>query len=105
MLRLWANYQLPGELSKWQVGAGSNIQSGTYGRYVGTAPSTGVKNENGGFAIYNARVGYDVTKNVNLSVNVENIFDRFYYSQIGTVENNTYYGNPRNVMFTMRTNF
>lgn len=105
MLRLWANYTLPGEYSKWQVGAGSNIQSSTYGRYVGTAPSTGVKNEAGGFAVYNARVGYDITKNVNLSVNVENIFDRVYYSQIGTVENNTYYGNPRNLMFTMRTNF
>ncbi|MGF0238920.1 TonB-dependent siderophore receptor [Rhodococcus sp. IEGM1300] len=105
MLRLWANYQLPGELSNWQVGAGSNIQSGVYGRYVGTAPSAGIKNETGGYAIYNARLGYDLNKNVNLSVNVENLFNRVYYSQTGTLENSTYYGNPRNLMFTMRTRF
>lgn len=105
MLRLWGNYQLPGELSNWQVGAGSNIQSGVYGRYVGTAPSAGIKNETGGYAIYNARLGYDLNENVNLSVNVENLFNRVYYSQTGTLENSTYYGNPRNLMFTMRTRF
>ena len=40
-----------------------------------------------------------------MSVNIENIFDRTYYSQTGTIESNSYYGNPRNMMFTMRTNF
>jgi outer membrane receptor for ferric coprogen and ferric-rhodotorulic acid len=105
MLRVWANYQLQGEYAKWQVGAGGNIQSGVYGRYVGSAPGAGIKNETGGYAIYNARVGYDLTRNVNLSVNIENIFDRVYYSQTGSVENSTYYGNPRNLMFTVRTQF
>ena len=33
------------------------------------------------------------------------LFDRVYYSQIGTVENSTYFGNPRNLMFTARTRF
>jgi outer membrane receptor for ferric coprogen and ferric-rhodotorulic acid len=105
MLRVWANYQLPGELAKWQIGAGTTIQSGVYGRYVGAAPSSGIKNETGGYAIYNARIGYDLSKNVNLSVNVENLFDRKYYSQTGTIESNTYFGNPRNLMFSVRTSF
>lgn len=105
MLRTWANYQLQGEYSKWQIGAGSTIQSGVYGRHVGGNVGKGIKNETGGYAIYNARIGYDVNKNVNLSVNIENIFDRTYYSQTGTIESNSYYGNPRNMMFTMRTNF
>lgn len=105
MLRVWANYQLQGEFSKWQVGAGGTLQSATYGRYVDNAPGSGVKTEAGGHAIYNARVAYDLNQNVNLSLNVENLFDRVYYSQIGTVENSTYFGNPRNLMFTARTRF
>jgi outer membrane receptor for ferric coprogen and ferric-rhodotorulic acid len=105
MVRVWANYQLPGEWAKWQVGAGSSIQSGVYGRYVGSAPGTGIKNETGGYAIYNARIGYDLSKYVNLSLNVENLFDRKYYSQTGTIESNTYFGNPRNMMLTVRTAF
>lgn len=105
MLRLWANYQLPGEWARWQVGVGGNIQSGVYGRYIDSVPGTGVKNETGGYAVYNARVGYDLSQNVNLSVNVENLFDRTYYSQTGTVENSTYFGTPRNLMFTLRTRF
>jgi len=72
---------------------------------VGAAPSSGIRNETGGYAIYNARIGYDLSKNVNLSVNVENLFDRKYYSQTGTIESNTYFGNPRNLMFSVRTSF
>ncbi|OLU26322.1 hypothetical protein BVH03_16565 [Pseudomonas sp. PA15(2017)] len=105
MLRAWANYQLPADYSKWQIGAGANLQSGVYGRYTRDLPGAGIKSETGGYAIYSARVGYDLSENINLSVNIENLFDRKYYAQTGNIENGTYYGTPRNMMFTMRTNF
>lgn len=97
--RVWANYTLPDEFAKWQVGAGARIQSGTY------MLGSGVKHEGSGYAFYNARIAYDITKNVNLSMNVENIFDRVYYAQTGPVESQNYYGAPRNMTFTLRTNF
>ncbi len=97
--RVWANYTLPDEFAKWQVGAGARIQSGTY------MLGSGVKHEGSGYALYNARIAYDITKNVNLSMNVENIFDRVYYAQTGPVESQNYYGAPRNMTFTLRTHF
>lgn len=98
-VRLWANYQLPGEFSKWQLGGGTRIQSDTY------MLGSGVKSVGAGYAVYNARIGYDITKNVNLAMNMENIFDRVYYAQSGPAESQNYYGAPRNMTFTLRTNF
>lgn len=97
--RVWANYTLPDEFAKWQVGAGARIQSGTY------MLGSGMKHEGSGYALYNARIAYDITKSVSLSMNVENIFDRVYYAQTGPVESQNYYGAPRNMTFTLRTNF
>lgn len=97
--RVWANFTLPDEFAKWQVGVGTRIQSGTY------MLGSGVKHEGSGYALYNGRIAYDISKNVNLSMNIENIFDRVYYAQTGPVESQNYYGAPRNMTFTLRTSF
>lgn len=47
---------------------------------------------------------YQVTESVSATVNVNNVFDKKYYTNIGFY-NSAYYGDPRNVMLTTRWSF
>lgn len=47
---------------------------------------------------------YQITDNVSTTLNVNNIFDKTYYTNIGFY-NSAYYGDPRNVMLSTRWNF
>jgi len=95
MLKLWADYRLPGTLEKFSVGAGVNTQSHalSYDR-VFKVP---------GFSIWSARVAYQVNPEVSVALNVNNLSDKRYYipSYNGT-DGSNYYGDPRNVMLTVR---
>ena len=95
MLRLWSNYTLPGEWDKFSVGAGANLQSHT----VDTERTFKVA----GFSIWNARLAWQATPQVALSVNVNNVFDKSYIiPSYNTTGSNNYYGDPRNVQFTLK---
>jgi outer-membrane receptor for ferric coprogen and ferric-rhodotorulic acid len=56
-----------------------------------------------GFAIWNARLAWQATPQVALSVNLNNVFDKHYvipaYNDTG---GNNYFGDPRNVQFTLK---
>lgn len=94
MLRVWADYQLPGELERLSVGAGVNSQSSTLGFDRAYEAS--------GFSIWSARVGYKVSDQVNVAANLNNLFDKDYViPSYGTLTGNNYFGDPRNVMFTV----
>jgi iron complex outermembrane receptor protein/outer membrane receptor for ferric coprogen and ferric-rhodotorulic acid len=95
MLRLWSGYTLPGDWNKFSLGGGVNLQSHTvdYTRSFVVA----------GFAIWNARLAWQATPQVALSVNFNNVFDKHYvipaYNDTG---GNNYFGDPRNVQFTLK---
>ncbi|KRB09562.1 TonB-dependent siderophore receptor [Achromobacter sp. Root170] len=95
MLRLWANYRLPGALNRLSVGAGVNTQTATI--------SSDRAFKLAGFTIWNARVGYQATPELSFGLNVNNVFDKKYYvPSYNTLSGNNYYGEPRNVMLTVR---
>ncbi len=95
MLRLWANYRLPGALNRLSVGAGVNTQTATI--------SSDREFKLAGFTIWNARLGYQATPELSFGLNVNNVFDKKYYvPSYNTLSGNNYYGEPRNVMLTMR---
>ncbi|MNH32727.1 Ferripyoverdine receptor precursor [compost metagenome] len=48
--------------------------------------------------------GYQITPNLSATVNLNNIFDKYYYTNVGFY-NSAIYGEPRNVMFTTRWDF
>ncbi|MFJ4453372.1 TonB-dependent siderophore receptor [Pseudomonas sp. NPDC089392] len=104
LLRFWADYNLSGELGAWTVGGGANIQSRNYhGNFGGT---DGIeKIEQGGYAIWNARVAYQINKHFSVSLNGNNLFDKKYYSSIGWLYAANYYGDPRNYSVTLRADF
>ena len=95
MLRLWANYKLPGLMNRVSVGAGVNTQTDTI--------SSDREFKLAGFTVWNARVGYQATSELSFALNLNNVFDKKYYvPSYNTVSGNNYYGEPRNVMLTVR---
>ena len=95
MLRLWSSYTLPGAWDKFSVGAGASLQSHT----LDTERTFKVA----GFSIWNARLGWQATPQVAVSVNVNNVFDkRYIIPSYNTTGSNNYYGDPRNVQFTVK---
>ncbi|WP_454675210.1 TonB-dependent siderophore receptor [Achromobacter pestifer] len=95
MLRLWANYKLPGMMNRVSVGAGVNTQTDTI--------SSDREFKLAGFTVWNARVGYQATSELSFALNLNNVFDKKYYvPSYNTVGGNNYYGEPRNVMLTVR---
>jgi outer membrane receptor for ferric coprogen and ferric-rhodotorulic acid len=95
MLRVWSNYQLPGAWSRLTVGGGFTMQTGT----LGYDRSFKVP----GFTVWSARLAYQATPEVSLAVNVNNIFDkRYYIPAFNETNGNNNYGDPRNVMFTVK---
>ncbi|MGE7087376.1 TonB-dependent siderophore receptor [Achromobacter xylosoxidans] len=93
LARLWANYRLPGEWSRYSVGAGLTTQSkssgfGYYGR------------EQGGYTVLDARLGYRVDERLSFALNLGNLTDKKYYSSISYDHN--YYGAPRNYLLTVQ---
>ncbi len=96
MLRLWSNYQLPAELNQWQLGLGT-----TYRSEQRTSSTTMPNPVQGGYAIWNARVGYQINKTWSAALNIENLFDKRYYSYIAD-NYYSYVGTPRNFMLTLR---
>lgn len=98
LLRLFSSYQFGGNLQGWTVGGGVQAQSDNYAR-SGTSRS-----EQGGYAVYNAMLGYRINQHYSLQLNGNNLFDRRYYQKVGSGVN-YYYGEPRNFALTLRGEF
>lgn len=95
IFRAGASYRLPGTLNKFTIGAGVSAQSKT-GYYSGN-----VWRQQRGYAVWNAFARYQVDPRWSLSLNVDNLFDRVYYTSPGQ----NVYGEPSNVMLTLRGQF
>ncbi len=114
MLKVFAAYQLPGEYGQWKLGGGAAVQSKTYVddyAYLRNPDGT-VSNKTAnyritqaGYAIASAFVEYKIDSTWTASFNVNNLFDKTYYSTIGYLDYGSFYGAPRNAMLTLRGRF
>lgn len=95
MLRVWGNYQFTGDWSRVNAGLGFTTQSHTQ--------VFDLNYDVPGYTVWNARVGYQLTPEIGLAVNANNLFDKTYitpaYNQIN---GNNNFGDPRNLMFTVK---
>ena len=80
MLRLWGDYQLDGALERFTLGAAVNAQSDNFRASM----SSDEKITEPGFEVWNGRLGYRIGDTWSLSLNGNNLFDKRYYSTIGT---------------------
>ncbi|TDF80809.1 TonB-dependent receptor [Pseudomonas sp. H9] len=115
LIKVWGTYQLPGEMHDWKVGLGAISQSATskQGTVSPFNPNTGkfdgdpvnYKFLQSGYTVWSASLDYQIDKNWSATVNANNLFDKKYYSTVGTSAYNNFYGDPRNFMLTVRSKF
>jgi outer membrane receptor for ferric coprogen and ferric-rhodotorulic acid len=57
------------------------------------------------YAIWSLRAAYELTPHWKLALNLNNAFDKRYYSTIGTSGYGNFYGDPRNLLLTLRASY
>lgn len=97
-LKLFTSYRLQ-SLPQLKVGGGLRWQGKEY--YDGAGPN-GERFTQKAYGIVDLMAQYDFSKQLNLSLNLNNLFDKKYYSAIGS---RGWYGTPRSATATLRYAF
>ncbi|MCW2271911.1 TonB-dependent siderophore receptor [Pseudomonas sp. JUb96] len=106
LFKLSTVYRFQGPLEKLRVGGNVYWQSRLYNDVALTDGSYRI--QQGSYAVTDLMAGYEVNKHLDLQLNANNVFDRVYYSAIGsdvTWGSTDTYGNPRNYMLTAKYKF
>ncbi|MCG3656900.1 TonB-dependent siderophore receptor [Aliarcobacter butzleri] len=90
---LWAKYTI----DDYRFGAGLNYKSKFY---TGSGATKITQDE---FMTTDLMAGYKINKNLDLQLNINNVFDEKYYEGIG--DNGMLYGDPRNFTLGMKYTF
>jgi len=98
LLKAFTTYTLPGALSALTVGGGVNYRSSAVSNLNGVPFQLRQK----GFTLVNLMARLALTEQVQVQANVENLFDKSYYSQVGNFSQYRY-GKPRN--FNVSVNY
>ncbi len=97
--KLFTRYQVP-RLPDLTIGGGINWQNRTFEDVSAPEGST-QRVYQGSYPLANLFARYQVTKQVAVQANVDNLFDREYY----TYMNNYVYGEPRNFSVSVSYQF
>jgi outer membrane receptor for ferric coprogen and ferric-rhodotorulic acid len=115
LLKIWTTYQLDQFLDGLEVGGGVIAQSKTYAsgsvrafnpatqKFDGAWTSIELVQPN--YAVWSARVAYDINPQWNIALNLNNIFDKTYYSTIGYPGYGNFYGEPRSFLLTLKASY
>jgi outer membrane receptor for ferric coprogen and ferric-rhodotorulic acid len=102
-LRVFASWRpdgvFGGILNGWTFGGGVQAQSDSYVR-AGVLTAS-----QGGYTVWNAMAGYRFNPTWSLQANLNNVFDKVYYAKYGPSGIGNYYGDPRNVLVSLRATF
>ena len=102
-LKLWSNYRFTSQpLQGFNLGLGvtgmSNIASGL------STPTVKAR-EQRGYALVNAVLGYRINQTYALSLSVNNLFDRRYFTRVQGLNTYMTYGEPRNWLLNLKAVF
>lgn len=107
--KLYSSLKLPNSLwdgaDKVSIGLGLNWQSDLV-KYVpkGAPPNSDATMRQDAYFLANAHITYKFNEMMSAGLQVNNLFDKEYYQNIGFY-NGVYWGEPRKVTFTLRTRF
>ncbi|MNF12507.1 Fe(3+)-pyochelin receptor precursor [compost metagenome] len=59
----------------------------------------------GGYSIASAQMGYAFNKHLSATLTANNLFDRTYYERVDSAWGSNFYGEPRNLTFTLRAKY
>lgn len=96
LFKLSTIYTLPGALNQWRVGGALRMQSPI---------STHFGVRQAGYSIVDTVVSYQASRNLDLRLNVYNVFDKYYYQAIGSTQDNNHFGAPRSFLLTAKYTF
>jgi len=98
--KLFTSYQLSGALDNLKVGGGYRWQSNSYDEVKN--PVYGVVEVNQpSYGIASLMANYQMNEQLSVSLNIDNLFDKHYYSQIGFY-NQYRYGKPRSFSLQLK---
>lgn len=104
--KLYTTYRFQGPLEKLRVGGGVTWQSRMYND-IALADGSSYRLIQGAYAVTDLMAGYQVSPQLDLQLNANNVFDKHYYSSIS--ESVDYggdtFGDPRNFMLTAKYSF
>lgn len=105
VFKVWTNYRMRG--GHWSVGGGVRAYSpnriGTCGTYSADFSSClqFIRFSQSTYAVTDLRAAYAVNTQWSVALNLNNVFDRRYYSMLEALTDNNWYGTPRNFMVTV----
>ncbi len=105
LFKLSTIYTLPGDLQRWRIGGDVYQQSQIL--TSGGSGTTAWQNRQGSYTVAGLVAGYKASEQLDLQLNVNNLFDRTYYVSIANGGYDPYdiYGDPRNMKLTARYSF
>lgn len=98
-VKLFTSYELPDQWDKWTLGGGMRWQSKTWGPL--STGGTDYRVEQGSYAVVDAMARYDISDTWSAQLNINNLFDRSYYTQPQAIS----WGEPRNATLTITSRF
>ena len=96
IFKLTTSYQLPGAMSKWGIGGSLRTRSET---------SSWHNVRQGGYTIVDLMLSYQVSPQLDIRLNINNVADRYYYEATGSTQDNNHFGAPRNFLLTANYRF
>ncbi|OEY93748.1 TonB-dependent receptor [Acinetobacter qingfengensis] len=101
LFKIYTNYQLPAPYDKLSLGASLYGQSKMY------RSESGYYTAQDKYATVDLSGGYKFNEHLSLQLNLNNLFDKKYYSELGYswAGYSEIYGAPRNVLATLRYKF
>lgn len=103
-LTLYTSYKLRGPLDRFTVGGGARWQSEGWQVLNNRGKGIREKFSQDPYSLVDAMARYQISENLSATLNVYNLFDKKYYTNIGFY-NSAYSGDPRNVMLSTRWSF
>jgi outer membrane receptor for ferric coprogen and ferric-rhodotorulic acid len=111
LLKLWTSRRLSGPLTRWTIGGSLRAQTAPPGspvefcnaQYQNCMLSAEVTTRP--YAVLDLRAGYQVSRNWQVALTVNNVTDKRYYVSQDTPELELWYGDPRNVMLRIDAKF
>ena len=92
---LWTKYRLPESIAPAWVGGGVRYAGKTY------VDDGTHRWDQGGFTVASLQAGYRFTPQLEATLTVNNLFDKYYYERYGWTRQ-VYFGEPRNAIATLR---
>ena len=100
--KLSTTYDLAGAVPGLTIGGAARAQSGIYADGVGLTTGEPFRIAQGGYAVFDLMARYALTDETALQVNVDNIFDRTYQTEVDGQCGGNFWGAPRTMSLTLR---